>query len=31
MDYVKKEDFQMPGMWVRDRNIRGTWFHGAAY
>jgi hypothetical protein len=19
--YVKKEDIQMPGMWVRDRNI----------
>ena len=29
--YVKKEDIQMPGMWVRDRNIWGTWFHGAAH
>ena len=24
MDYVKKEDFQMPKLWARDLNIRGT-------
>lgn len=29
--YVTKEEIQMPELWVRDRNLWGTWFHGAAH